>query len=180
VPIQEDETALVIWALWQHYDEISRHRIRRKFYRPLITKAPILCEFRTKIETPRLRGILWEDRRGIHTFTCFDRRRRAAGGGKFRRFSAKRTRAKNMKPRRRNCRRNARTSLQPELGRFLRALQFHGDEHFSKPTRRLTLRFSGSFYFGAFDARRRNGSKHDARRRRKTLGENANRRRRAF
>ncbi len=72
VPIQEDETALVLWALWNHYDEFRDIEFVRKHYRDLIVRAAdFLVEFRdieTKLPLPSWN--LWEDRRGIHTFTC--------------------------------------------------------------------------------------------------------------
>ncbi len=72
VPIQEDETALVIWALWQHYDKYRDIEFVRQLYRSLIVKtADFMRAFRdeqTKLPLPSWN--LWEDRRGIHTFTC--------------------------------------------------------------------------------------------------------------
>ena len=72
IPIQEDETALVLWALWQHYDEFRDIEFVRKLYRPLILKtADFMCEFRDEhFKLPNPSWNLWEDRRGIHTFTC--------------------------------------------------------------------------------------------------------------
>ncbi|MDT4897742.1 MAG: hypothetical protein QOH25_2819 [Acidobacteriota bacterium] len=72
VPIQEDETALVLWALWHHYDEFRDIEFARRLYRPLITSAAdFLMRFRDE-ETglPQPSWNLWEDRRAVHTFTC--------------------------------------------------------------------------------------------------------------
>ena len=71
MPIQEDETALVVWALWRHY-----HRYRDiEFIRPLwvdiVQKA---ADFMARYRDPRT-GLplpsydLWEERWGIHAFT---------------------------------------------------------------------------------------------------------------
>jgi glucoamylase len=72
LPIQEDETALVLWALWNHYDEFRDIEFARLLYRPLIKRAAdFMLKFRdeeTKLPHPSWN--LWEDRRGIHTFTC--------------------------------------------------------------------------------------------------------------
>ncbi len=72
IPIQEDETALVLWALWHHYDKFRDIEFAVKLYRPLITHAAdFLVNFRdveTKLPLPSWN--LWEDRRGVHTFTC--------------------------------------------------------------------------------------------------------------
>jgi hypothetical protein len=63
---------LVIWALWEHYDKFREIEFVRKFYRSLITKAAdFMVSFRheaTRLPAPSWN--LWEDRRGIHTFTC--------------------------------------------------------------------------------------------------------------
>jgi oligosaccharide amylase len=72
VPIQEDETALVLWALWNHYDEFRDIEFVKDLYRPLITRAAdFLASFRdaaTGLPLPSWN--LWEDRRAVHTFTC--------------------------------------------------------------------------------------------------------------
>jgi oligosaccharide amylase len=72
LPIQEDETALVLWALWQHY---LRHRdieFVRALYAPLIKgAADFLMSYRdlaTGLPLPSYD--LWEEHRGVATFTC--------------------------------------------------------------------------------------------------------------
>ncbi|MDT5061988.1 MAG: hypothetical protein QOH63_2447 [Acidobacteriota bacterium] len=72
VPIQEDETALVLWALWNHYDEFRDIEFASRLYRPLITRAAdFLVSFRdAETGLPQPSWNLWEDRRAVHTFTC--------------------------------------------------------------------------------------------------------------
>ncbi|MDT4967257.1 MAG: glucoamylase [Acidobacteriota bacterium] len=72
VPIQEDETALVLWALWNHYDEFRDIEFASRLYRQLIVLAgDFLVNFRDEATgLPQPSWNLWEDRRGIHTFTC--------------------------------------------------------------------------------------------------------------
>jgi GH15 family glucan-1,4-alpha-glucosidase len=71
LPIQEDETALVIWALWEHYARFRDVEFIRGLYAPLIRRAG---EFMTQYREPHT-GLpgpsydLWEERHGIHTFT---------------------------------------------------------------------------------------------------------------
>ena len=71
MPIQEDETALVVWALWRHY-----HRYRDiEFIRPLwvdvVQKAAdFMDRYRDKkTGLPLPSYDLWEERWGIHAFT---------------------------------------------------------------------------------------------------------------
>ena len=71
-PIQEDETALVIWALWKHY-ELSRDlEFIEGVYNTLIKKA---AEFMTtyrdeKTGLPKASYDLWEEKYAIYTFTA--------------------------------------------------------------------------------------------------------------
>ncbi len=71
LPIQEDETALIIWALWRHY---VRYR-DVEFVRPLWTRlvqpaADFLCRYRDPDTMLPLSSYdLWEERYGVHAFT---------------------------------------------------------------------------------------------------------------
>ena len=71
LPIQEDETALVLWALWHHYDEFRDIEFIGELYRPLIVRAAdFLTHFRDeRTALPLPSWNLWENRRGVHTFT---------------------------------------------------------------------------------------------------------------
>ncbi len=71
LPIQEDETALVIWALWNHYKNFKDIELIRSLYDPLIKKAAdFLMNYRdSKTGLPLPSFDLWEERRGILTFT---------------------------------------------------------------------------------------------------------------
>jgi len=71
LPIQEDETALVVCALWQHYQLFREVEFIRPLYRPLVkAAADFMVAFReshTKLPAPS--WDLWEERHGIHAFT---------------------------------------------------------------------------------------------------------------
>lgn len=71
LPIQEDETALPLWALWLHYDSRRDLEFIRPLYRKLVRSAADFMvshrEPRTKLPAPSID--LWEERRGIHAFT---------------------------------------------------------------------------------------------------------------
>ena len=72
LPIQEDETALVIYALWHFYETTKDRKFVEELYIPLIKKAAdFMVEFideRTGL--PGECYDLWEERYGIFTFTC--------------------------------------------------------------------------------------------------------------
>lgn len=153
VPIQEDETSLVIWALWEHYDKFREVEFVRKLYRPLITKcADFLCEFRDE-ETglPKPSWNLWEDRRGIHTFTCATVVGGLRAAANFARMFGETIRAERYEIAADEIVEAMRKHLySKELGRFLRALNSNDDIHFESDTTVDASMFA-IFYFGAFD-----------------------------
>ncbi len=72
LPIQEDETALVIWALWNHYQIYKDLDLIQPLYEPLIKQAADFMmsyrDFETNLPLPSFD--LWEERQGILTFTA--------------------------------------------------------------------------------------------------------------
>lgn len=72
LPIQEDETALVVWALWRHFSRYRAVEEVQPLYRPLIVRAAeFMAEYRDPATgLPLPSWDLWEERRGILTFTC--------------------------------------------------------------------------------------------------------------
>lgn len=71
LPVQEDETALVLWALWHHFDRFRDIETIKPLYRPLVIRAANwLCEYRDPTTgLPRPSYDLWEVRYGVHAFT---------------------------------------------------------------------------------------------------------------
>ncbi len=71
IPIQEDETALVIWALWHHFIRYRDLEFIKPFYRPVIKNAAdFMCDFRDEATgLPDATYDLWEERRCISSFT---------------------------------------------------------------------------------------------------------------
>jgi glucoamylase len=71
LPIQEDETALVLWALWEHFQRFHDVEFVKPYYKPLVkTMADFLVRYReanTRLPAPSYD--LWEERRGIPAFT---------------------------------------------------------------------------------------------------------------
>ncbi len=72
LPIQEDETALVLWALSEHFDLTRDVEFIREMYETIIIKAGrFLASYRdAKTGLPLPSYDLWEERKGIMTFTC--------------------------------------------------------------------------------------------------------------
>lgn len=126
LPIQEDSTALVIWALWHHFVLYRDIEFIKPLYRPMVKRAAdFMSQYRdSRTGLPAPSYDLWEERWGISAFavgavfggltaaslfcSVFGEEERAE---KYRRVAAEI--------------RDAASSLlwRPELGRFSRLLQ---------------------------------------------------------
>lgn len=70
LPIQQDETALVVWALREHFQTFRDVEFIKPLYEPLVARpAQWMLTFRDHNGLPLPSWDLWEERRGIHTFT---------------------------------------------------------------------------------------------------------------
>jgi oligosaccharide amylase len=154
VPIQEDETALVLWALWNHYEEFRDIEFAKEVYHPLITHAAdFLARFRdeeTKLPLPSWN--LWEDRRGIHTFTCASvvaGLRAAANFAKLFNDAELIARYEQAATEVRNAMREY--LYRPELRRFARSIMPRDDgANVFDVDETVDASLFGIFYFGAF------------------------------
>ncbi len=72
LPIQEDETATVIWGLWEHYLRSNDLEYIESIYKPFIEKsANFMMEFRDKYTGLPIQSYdLWEEISGVSTYTC--------------------------------------------------------------------------------------------------------------
>jgi len=72
LPIQEDETALVLDALWKKFKKFGNKPLMRELYKPFTKRAGnFLASFRDeKTGLPKESYDLWEEKLGVHTFTC--------------------------------------------------------------------------------------------------------------
>jgi len=71
LPIQEDSTALILWALWIQYENSREIGYIRPLYKTLIKKSADFLVTHRDPETglPLPCYDLWEERFGVHTFT---------------------------------------------------------------------------------------------------------------
>ncbi|HED53429.1 MAG TPA: glycoside hydrolase family 15 protein [Phycisphaerales bacterium] len=70
LPIQQDETSLVIWALRKHFETYRDVEFIKSVYDELIVRpADWIVEYRDANGLPKQSWDLWEERRGVHTFT---------------------------------------------------------------------------------------------------------------
>jgi glucoamylase len=151
VPIQEDETALVLWALWNHYDEFRDIEFASRLYGQLIVLAgDFLVNFRDEATgLPQPSWNLWEDRRGIHTFTCatvVGGLRAAANFATL--FGEVKLAAKYEETAQKITEAMRNHLYRPELGRFARSITPMNGGFEIDDTVDASL--FGIFYFGAF------------------------------
>jgi GH15 family glucan-1,4-alpha-glucosidase len=154
VPIQEDETALVLWALWQHYDCYRDIEFAYRLYRKLVVPcADFMTAFRhPELRTPAPSWNLWEDRRGIHTFTCASVVGGLRAAANFASLFAEDDRAALYAANADEITAAMREHLfDSSLGRFRRALWFHDERNFDADAS-VDASMFGIFYFGAFAA----------------------------
>ena len=70
VPVQEDETALVLWAFWHHFCHFREVEFLKPHYRGLIVRAANwLASYRDESGLPLPSWDLWEERWGILAWT---------------------------------------------------------------------------------------------------------------
>lgn len=152
-PIQEDETALVIWALWEHYNLYRDIEFIRRLYRPLIIRcAEFMLQFRDDRGLPLASWNLWEDRRGIHVFTCGTLVGGLRAAAKFAYLFGENERGESYQKAADEMVEAIREHLySEELGRFLRALESQDDINFHADTAVGASSYA-LFYFGAFSA----------------------------
>src|SRR5207237_1251839 len=72
LPIQEDETATVLWLVARHYERTRDLEFVRSVYKRLVVQpAEFMIEFRdpeTGLPLPSFD--VWEERQGVFTYTC--------------------------------------------------------------------------------------------------------------
>lgn len=152
IPIQEDETALVLWALWNHYDEFRDIEFASRLYRQLITRAAdFLVRFRDpETGLPQSSWNLWEDRRGVHTFTCATVVGGLRAASNFAKLFGEPDLASKYALAAQEVADGMRAYLyRPELGRFARSITPRPDGGF-EIDETIDASLFGIFYFGAY------------------------------
>ena len=154
LPIQEDETALVLWALWEHFQKFHDVEFVKPLYKPLIkTMAEFLARYREPhTRLPAASYDLWEERRGIAGFTIgavwaglnaaarfTDAFGEASLADKYRRAATEIREA------------TERVLFDPKLGRFLRMVNVSPEGEISTDST-IDASLAGLWLFGMFSA----------------------------
>ena len=152
LPIQEDETALVVYALWQHYTLFHEVEFVRPLYRPLITAAAdFMVRYRephTKLPAPS--WDLWEERHGIHAYSVAAVYAGLTAAANFADAFGEVSRSNQYRQAAAEIRAATRQYLWNEqAGRFLRMITVAPDGSV-QPDMTLDASISGLYQFGMF------------------------------
>jgi len=154
LPIQEDETALVLWALWHHYERSRDIELVLQLAQTLIAPA---AEFLAgyiypHLGLPRETYDLWEERRGVHTWTAAAVVGALEAAGNLVMLLGEEQRAQRYRAAAARIRAGIVAHLyDPALGRFVRGLQVTGDGGVQRdPTPDASI--AGLFIFGVLPA----------------------------
>jgi GH15 family glucan-1,4-alpha-glucosidase len=154
IPIQEDETALVIWALWRHFQRYRDVEDIQGLYGRLVKKAAAFMiryrDPRTKLPLPSYD--LWEERRGVMTFTCAAVIGGLHAAAEFAYIFGETALATQYEQAAQEIRQGMDQHLwRPELGRFARMVQFSPEGQVTVDAT-LDASLYGAFAFGAYPA----------------------------
>lgn len=155
VPIQEDETALVLWAFWRHYERYRDIDFAHRLYEPMVIRcARFMLAFRDEqTGLPLPSWNLWEDRRGVHTFTCSTVVAGLRAAANFASLFGDAGIAASYRAAADEIVSAMSEHLYSDkLGRFVRGLLADNDDRLT-PDGSLDASLFGLFYFGCFDVK---------------------------
>lgn len=155
LPIQEDETALVLWALWAHYERTGDRPFVASLYKRLIRPAArfMLTYRHPDTGLPKESYDLWEERYGVLTFTTAAVYAGLSAGGRFAALFEDAALSDACHEGARQMKEAALTHLyRPELSRFARMIRYRSDGGYTvDPT--IDSSLSALFVFDLFPAR---------------------------
>ncbi|MBI4611646.1 MAG: glycoside hydrolase family 15 protein [Candidatus Rokubacteria bacterium] len=137
LPIQEDETALVLWALWHHYEMSGNRAFVRSLFERLIRPASrFMLQYRhAPTGLPLESYDLWEERYGVFTFTTAAVCAGLEAGAKFARLFKDAALEKRCREGYEGMQAAALEHLyRSDLGRFARMLNLTNDGFSVDPT----------------------------------------------
>jgi GH15 family glucan-1,4-alpha-glucosidase len=153
LPIQEDETALTLHALWQHFRCYRDLEFVRDLYAPFIRPAgEFLYTYRDEEGLPKPSYDLWEERHGVHAFTVGSVWAGLQAAASFAELFGSDERARRLRNAALQMRRRAREMFfHPELGRYVRRLYRTNGTWIADPVPDSSL--AGLFLFGMLGPR---------------------------
>lgn len=154
LPIQEDETALIIWALWAHFEKFHDVEFIKPLYKPMVkTMGNFLARYRephTRLPAPSYD--LWEERRGIAAFTVAAVWAGLSAAARFTDAFGEAREAEKFRQAAAEIRdAAARVMFDPKLGRFHRMITVSREGEITVDST-IDASLSGLWLFGMFDA----------------------------
>jgi GH15 family glucan-1,4-alpha-glucosidase len=155
LPIQEDETALVLWVLWEYFRREGDMDFALEYYHSLVRPIGDFLSgyFDEALELPRDSYDLWEERRGIFTFTASAVFAGLSAGANFAALLGENDVAREFRDRAQQIKRGILGNLfDQDAGRFVRGLtwDYEKGEYRKDPTMESSV--AGIFTFGVLDA----------------------------
>mgnify|MGYP000123481433 CR=1 FL=1 len=154
LPVQQDETSLVLWALRRHFEAFRDVEFIKSVYEPLIARtSDWILSYRDHNGLPLPSWDLWEERRGVHTFTVAATIGALRAAAKFAEDFGERERAAACYEGAERMKGAARRHLYDKVeGRFARSAIPTSDGAYRLDMTPDSANY-GLFAFGAFDAR---------------------------
>lgn len=153
LPIQEDETALVLVSLWKHYEYTKDLEFIEKIYNPLIKKtANFILGFRSQSYLPFASYDLWEMKYGVHSFTAASVSAALESAANFAHLLGKEDDQAAFSQGSKQVRQAVQKNFFNEQAQyFYKSLDFQGEDVLHDETIDSSS-FYGLFKFGVFDA----------------------------
>src|SRR5438105_6421650 len=154
LPIQEDETALLIWALWTHFEKFHDVEFIKPLYKPVIkTIGDFLARYREPhTRLPAASYDLWEARRGVAAFTVAAVWAGLTAAARFTDAFGEAGQAEKYRRAANEIRdATARLMFDPKLGRFHRMVTVSREGEVTADST-IDASLAGLWLFGMFDA----------------------------
>lgn len=150
LPIQEDETALVLWALWEYYlQERDLEFVLAHYHNLVRPAANFLAGYvDEELQLPLESYDLWEERRGIFTFTTATVYAGLKAAGNFAQLLGQPKLAAKYFGRAAQIKEGVLSNLyDPQKKRFLRGLHFNRAKKAFEPDDTVDSSLAGIFLF---------------------------------
>jgi oligosaccharide amylase len=154
LPVQEDESALVLWALWKHFERFRDVEFVKPLYRGLIIRvANWLMSYRDENDgLPLPSWDLWEERRGVLGWTVASTWAGLQAAGNFAEAFGEAHLAARYRKAAEEIKAGVEKQLwRPDLNRFVRMINRREDGSWDMDAA-LDSSLFGLWYFGMFPA----------------------------
>lgn len=154
-PIQEDETALVLFALWEHYHKVKDLEFIESLYNPFIEKAAdFMVEFiEARLGLPNNSFDLWEEKFGVSTYTASSVYGALTAAAKFANILGKQEAARTYSAVAQRIQAGIMEHLyDDELGMFVKLIRVYDNKEDVRDKTVDMSSFFGPVYFGVVEA----------------------------